>query len=437
MRSTTRKALVFVLLVTACSDSGSDDSAASAGAEPDDPAYPFAGHQFEYVAGSTLPSGSQAELDAETAAFYDHWKQSYLRAGCGEGRYYVAAGIDANNLTVSEAHGYGMLITVIMAGHDPDARRQFDGLYRYFRDHPSASSSDLMAWYQDQSCADAEGQDSASDGDIDIAFALLLADKQWGSCGAIDYRGEALEVIAAIAELELDETASWVLLGDWATSGDPNYHDATRSSDFITDHFRSFADASGDPAWAGLLDSTYAIVDTIQTDYSSATGLLPDFVVTPGSAPTPAPAEFLEDSTDGAYGYNACRDPWRLATDFLVSGDPRPRTAALAITEWIESSTGGDPAKIRAGYALDGTPTPDSDYLTMAFAAPLGPAAMVDGDHQAWLDAIWQATVVAEPEGYFEDTLRLLSMIVMSGNWWAPKPQTSTMHCASQVPLGS
>ena len=30
------------------------------------------------------------------------------------------------------------------------------------------------------------GTDSAFDGDCDIAYALLLADAQWGSAGAID-----------------------------------------------------------------------------------------------------------------------------------------------------------------------------------------------------------------------------------------------------------
>lgn len=387
---------------------------------PEIPANPFGGHLFQYAEGAILPGFDPADLDDATAAAYDAWKADYLAAICGDGRWVVEAKIDANNLTVSEAHGYGMMVSAIMAGHDPDAQAQFDGLYRYFRDHPSANSPDLMAWYQDGACADAMGQDSASDGDIDIAFALLLADRQWGSCGEIDYRAEALAVIAAIGEHELDAGRAWVLLGDWAAPGDAMFYQATRSSDFITDHFRSFGEVTGDPSWAGLADSVYGIVDAIQTEHSPATGLLPDFIVAPGSAPKPAPAGFLEGPNDGAYDYNACRDPWRLATDFLVSGDPRPRAEVQAMTAWITAVTGGDPMKIRAGYQLDGTPSKGSNYLTMAFVAPFGPAAMVDAANQAWLDALWQTTADAAPEGYYEDSIRLLAMIVMSGNWWDP-----------------
>ncbi|HRI07898.1 MAG TPA: glycosyl hydrolase family 8 [Nannocystaceae bacterium] len=408
---------------TAGSDGTTSDTAT--GGVPEIPAHPFASHTFDYAPGAILPARPEADLDAATADFYDTWKDLYLRAGCGDGRYFVKAAIDPDNRTVSEAHGYGMLLTAIMAGHDPDAQLEFDGLYRFFRDHPSAASPDLMAWYQDKTCADAMGQDSASDGDLDIAFALLLADRQWGSCGAIDYRAEALAVIAAIAEHELDETHAYVLLGDWATADVLKYHQATRSSDFITDHFRSFAAAAGPASWEGLLDATYELVAVMQATHAPATGLLPDFIRAPLATPKPAESGFLEGPTDGAYAYNACRDPWRLATDFLVSGDPRPRAAVQAMTAWIRQATADDPAQIRAGYRLDGAPQQGSGYLTMAFVAPFGPAAMVDADHQTWLDAIWDESIAADPEGYYEDTLRLLSMIVMSGNWWPPEASPS------------
>lgn len=386
------------------------------------PATPFGSHAVDYTAGSVLPDvDGQATLDQLTADVYDAWKAKYLKAGCGQDRYYVETKTEAGNLTVSEGHGYGMLLSAIMAGHDPDARAHFDGLYRFFRDHPSSSSPDLMSWYQDTSCNDAQGNDSASDGDIDIAFALLLADKQWGSCDAIDYKGEGLKVIAAIAAHTLDTSKSYVLLGDWVTPGSGKYYDATRSSDFITDHFRSFGAASGDGLWTGLNDSTFAMIAALRSGFSPGKGLLPDFVKSPVAAPAPVAAGFLEGANDGAYHYNACRDPWRIGTDYLVSGDPRAKAEVLALTGWIEGATGGDPAKIRAGYKLDGTPSAGSDYLTMAFAAPFGVAAMADGAHKPWLNELWTTISSSPSEGYYEDSIQLLSMIVMSGNWWAPE----------------
>jgi hypothetical protein len=172
-----------------------------------------------------------------------------------------------------------------------------------------------------------------------------------------------------------------------------------------------------------LAEDLYGVIDELQDDHAATTGLLPDFAVHPATSPAPAGAFFLEGPNDGAYNYNACRTPWRIATDFLVSGDMRARTAVERINDWIQTSTGGDPAEIRSGYALSGTPLPGRDYLSMAFVAPLGVGAMVDGSNQAWLNDVWDL-VVATPlsaEGYYENTLKLLAMIVMSGNWWAPQ----------------
>src|SRR5438128_2865437 len=150
--------------------------------------HPFGAHTSAYATGGILPDHvSQAAMDQAVRDFYDVWKPQYLRQTCGTGRYVIATGVAPGNLTVSEGHGYGMIIMALMAGHDPDAKSYFDGMFAYFTEHPTATHAHLMSWYQNTSCADANGKDSASDGDLDIAYALLLADKQWGSGGAIDY----------------------------------------------------------------------------------------------------------------------------------------------------------------------------------------------------------------------------------------------------------
>lgn len=67
-------------------------------------------------------------------------------------------------------------------------------MYRYFRAHPSEINPDLMAWQQADTgteIIDINGVDSATDGDMDIAYALLLADSQWGSSGEINYLSQA------------------------------------------------------------------------------------------------------------------------------------------------------------------------------------------------------------------------------------------------------
>jgi len=91
------------------------------------------------------------------------------------------------------------------------------------------------------------------------------------------------------------------------------------------------------------------------------------------------------------------------------------------MTVFMKSEVGGQPLDIRAGYTLAGNPLAGSDYVDMSFVAPFGVAAMVDRGNQAWLDALWGAIVDDDGGGYYGDSIKLLSMLVMSGNWWAPE----------------
>ncbi|MGB8170462.1 MAG: hypothetical protein WCF18_23365, partial [Chthoniobacteraceae bacterium] len=72
-------------------------------------------------------------------------------------------------------------------------------------------------------------------------------------------------------------------------------------------------------------------------------------------------------------------------------------------------------------YQLDGKPTSKSDR-SLAFTACFGVAAMTSATHQPWLNALWDYTVERDSpdDRYFARTLKMLSLIAMSGNWWSP-----------------
>lgn|SRR5574341_2547 len=392
------------------------------------PRRPFPQH-VAYTPGTIKPDHvSQAELDKAVRDFYDDWKKSYVRRGCDEGQAHVymgsATGGGEDTITASEGHGYGMIITAYMAGYDPEAKTIFDSLYRYFKAHPSVSDPYLMAWNQVQGCVDVEpgNTGSATDGDMDIAYALLLADQQWGSDGEIDYRAEAIRVIEAILEHEVNTQTRTMLLGDWVTSDQPNYYYSTRSSDFMPGHLRAYYRATGNAVWMEILDGTYGLFETLQGEFSPDAGLLPDFIQETNGDAHPANPGFLEAETDGWYYYNACRIPWRISVDSLLDGDSRGLALLRRLNTWIIASTTGDPAAIKAGYALDGSSTDEHDYVDLAFIAPLGAGAMIDHENQASLNAIWDFTVEmpVQEGGYYDNTLKLLSMLVISGNWWEP-----------------
>jgi endoglucanase len=87
------------------------------------------------------------------------------------------------------------------------------------------------------------------------------------------------------------------------------------------------------------------------------------------------------------------------------------------ILAWITNETAGRPENIRAGYTLAGTPL--VSYSSSAFTAPLVAAATTDSAYQEFLNRGWDV-IKDRQEGYYSDTLTLLSMLLISGNWWAP-----------------
>lgn len=393
------------------------------------PSKPFPQH-VEYTAGSIKPNGvSQTILDKKVKSFYSKWKNRYIVNGCEADEYYVFYNYEgyadpADAICVSEGQGYGMLIMALMAGYDPNAKVIFDGLYNYYKSHPSIIDPLLMGWQQTEGCINVPDADAATDGDLDIAYSLLLAHIQWGSGGAINYLLEAQNIINAIYNSEINHNNQTVKLGDWVTGSASSIAYSTRSSDFMPDHFRLFAAANDDMNWNLVTDRCYSIIESIQSGYSPLTGLMPDFIKKTNLTPIPAPPNFLESSHDGEYYYNACRVPWRIATDYLINGDDRAYEALTLINTWIKTKTGSMPSNIKSGYSLSGDVLAGSNYNDLAFQAPFGVSAMISNTNQAWLNNLWDyyQAVPLNRDGYYGNSIKMISMIIMSGNWWSPDP---------------
>jgi endo-1,4-beta-D-glucanase Y len=408
-------------------------SAAAAGAPsaaqlPAGSQLPFGSHRQPYAAGTLRPSGPPAQLDAQVLAVYRDWQAAFVRRDCGAGHADHAHVIspDADHPIVGEAQGYGMVITALMAGADAAAQTTFDSMVRYVLAHPSRHDRDLLAAEQDGDCTSVNGTDSATDADLDVAYALLLADRQWGRKGRFDYHQLALARLKAIKRSEVDPATHLLRLGDWsAASG--TLTTVSRPSDWIIDHLRAFRRASGDRAWDTIRAAHQSAIARMTARYAPRTGLLPDFVVDTDRAPRPAAGRVLEDDRDGQFYWNACRVPWRLGADAVTSGDPASVRAARTITTWIRRATGGDPDRVSTGYTLAGEALGGRD--SGAFFAPFAVAALVPpaldadrGGAQAWLDALWRRMVatVVRPDGYYAASVRLQSMLVASGNYWVP-----------------
>ncbi len=391
-----------------------------------EPSRPFPQNsQFENV---TRPTGkTDAELNLAVSDFYKGWKKEYLRKTVSvPGGYLIATGGGTNAeddaITVSEGHGYGMIITALMAGFDPEAQAIFDGFYKVFRAWPSDMDPDLMTWQIEGKLGKSENlkrASSASDGDMDIAYALILADRQWGSAGSINYLAESKKVIDAIGRKDVHPELFRTVLGDWVEPGN-EYSIGTRSSDWMVSHFRLFGKVSGNESfWNNVTDTCYSILNQVQ---NKTTGLMPDFI--DGIPAVPAKPEFLETPRDGMYSSNACRTPWRIAMDFLHYGEPKSRESLKPLLLWIDQTSGSDLSKMDNGYTLDGKANwPVDDWGTWgAYSAPIMVAATTDSAFQKLVDTGWNHNATfLKKVGYYGNAIRMMSLLAVSGNWWNPE----------------
>lgn len=389
--------------------------------------YPFPQHQ-SYIDANKPDRYLQEEMDAHVTTFYDVWKDDYLADagldGLERSMYRVAfekRGGSNYDTTVSEGQGYGMIIVAMMAGYDSDAHELFDGLWYFVKEHPSHIINDFMAWRVSDTSVSGDN-DSAFDGDADIAYALLLANKQWGSSGEVNYALEAKTMIEAIRENTIGINSNLPLMGDWQRGSTNKYDEfSNRTSDFMLPNFRAFLKHTNNLKWEEVVYSAQNVLTRMQVEFSPRTGLVSDFISLGSGqdrAQVPASSGFLEGPYDGEYYYNACRVPLRVGLDALLYNDESSKQIIGNISTWIEGAAGGNPYGLNAGYYLDGTPISGGNYFSSAFVAPLGVAAMNVKGQQEWLNNIYDS-IYNVHQGYYEDSINLLSLLIMTGNYWS------------------
>ena len=365
---------------------------------------------------------SQNDMNSEVAAYYNTWKSQYLKqASKTPGGNYVESGGTGGSwdkTTVSEVHGWGMIIAALMAGHDSNAKVIFDGMFKFFSDHRSSENNNLMSWQvlgNESDSADA----SATDGDLDIAYALILAHDQWGSGGVISYIAEARKIIInGIRVSDINPDTKRLMLGDFGDNDDPasEYYWATRPSDWLGNHLRAYKYITGLSIFEEVANNIYTLYNSFSGSYSSSTGLVSDFIIE--NPPKPAPSNYLWEyvNTD-KYSYNACRFPWRIAMDYAHYGTSGAKTVCNKMINWLKSATSNDPSKICAGYHLNGSQITGPDGGP-AFIAPFVAACVVDGAHQPYLNSGWNEINENWAGDVYHHSINLLSMLFISGNWW-------------------
>jgi endo-1,4-beta-D-glucanase Y len=362
---------------------------------------------------STLPKGAYKYLstsqygksqDAYTA--YTAWKTNFVES-CGNGIYRVK--FSTSTETVSEGIGYGMLLAAYAAD-----KALFDGLWTYYKNF--SNGNELMNWHT-TGCSGiaSNGYNGATDADLDAAMALIIAECQWPTFTVpYDYSTEATNLINAIKTHEIDPSSHQCVNGDgWGLGSscrNPSY--------FSPAYYREFAKQV--PA-----DSTYWAVTVVNACYSflnanrsAATGLVSSWAApsgTPGTCGGP-----LE------YGYDACRNPWRMATDVLWHNDANAKDILSKNAAWLNGYV-----KTCKGSIDMNAAKPTAGGSHNAVFVSTWAAGTMGGGNQKLLDDFYTENIAITDNGYFGSTLRTLMIFMMSGNFWKPCPVLSYVELAS------
>jgi endo-1,4-beta-D-glucanase Y len=362
-----------------------------------------AGATFPFPQGHPSANCVYPIYDTDTVyQAYVNWKGKFVTAtGAGGGNNLRVQRDTNSNDTVSEGIGYGMLIGVFM-----NDQPMFDGLWAYAKSHLDAKG--LMTWNFNSSNV-AIGSGSATDGDEDMAYALLMASKQWP---AGSYSTDAMTLIKNIMKGEV--SGNILEGGDGFNSTgelDPSY--------FAPSYYRAFAafDTADSAAWMSVMNQCYTILANISGQY----GLVPNWINGSGTG-------INGPETDGHgpdFGYDACRTPFRIGIDYCINNDMDALNYAKLIAGFYASKA---PTAVSTLYDLY-TPAGmavDTNPAGMAVTGPGGVAAMAAGQDgfrdlsykTMWADTTQGAMNLSGVFTYYYGSWGVLSLLAMSGNFW-------------------
>jgi endoglucanase len=334
---------------------------------------------------------SQPRLERVLAASWQSYRQQFISP---EGRVVLP---ERDGGTISEAQAYALL-RAVWAGDESTFFEVYDWTYKNLSrpDH-------LLSWHWGRQSNGTWGvldANTASDGDLDYALALALAERRgWQPPpGLPDYASAAHEMLAAILAKEVVVLPGGMLLltpGNWHEA-DPPY--LLNPSYFSPAAYRVFSQMGASPvgaarepplqdsrqgrgelreaaAWSRLHQDTFQLLERLNQGLGEGpgAGLFPDWCRVDASGQLGA-----APGRETHFGWEAARLPWRLALDHLWFGEPK--TAQLLKEKFLpffqkEWQARG---KLAAVYNFEGAPLVDYDSPVL-YAGVLA-AALTAGD---------------------------------------------------------
>ncbi|HPY81797.1 MAG TPA: glycosyl hydrolase family 8, partial [Bacteroidales bacterium] len=376
------------------------------------------GQNFPFPQNVTYPYGITAETpdNNRIQTLYSTWNSSFYEESGTLGRIKF----DETQYTVSEGIAYGMLIYVYMSNStNSTARTRFDKLYNYYKRF-STQGGYLMDWkISGFSSVNLSG--SATDADLDVALALALAHKQWGSNGTINYIQETENLLAKIRDLQVDGNNIFKPGHHWNESKNPCYFTTASIGLFIQAQTQEgFTNTRN---WNNVYSASHTFLKNSQRN-----GLWPDWCTASGG----------QDSRGSNFYWDACRTPWRVAWDYVWFGTTQSKEMCNnSIAFMSAKNLLNNPGSVGAYSNLYG-----SSYSSVSdqgegkgnscFVGGLGAALMVDATKQANLNTFYTYLKNKnETWGYYAPTIQILYLLTMSGNM--PNPYANAAPAAPRI----
>jgi endo-1,4-beta-D-glucanase Y len=330
---------------------------------------------------------------------------------------------DTNDVR-SEGQSYGMMIALQM-----NMKTEFDKLWRFAQQRMQFATNDAWNRYfrwQGQVTVNGNninvnfGQNGpAPDGDEYFTAALYLADRRWGSNGAINYEQEADAIASAMLNNAgngqgrvpiINAQSNMVVFfpqGNSATFSDPSYH--------LPAFYELFAQ-DGNPADANRWRQIANVSRQFFVQSANAnTGLHPDY------------AEFSGAPNGGSptFRFDAWRVPMNMAVDYAWTGpDARLQTQVEKYHAFFAGRIGANNIP-NALFQLNGTVAGDDTGPSTALAATLAAGALAStAESRAdFVENLWNTPQQSGTYRYYQETVYMLGLLATAG-WfgyeWAP-----------------
>lgn len=284
------------------------------------------------------------------------------------------------------------------------------------------------------------GTGSASDADVDIALALLVASekfeqKKWNNNGSTtdtSYISAAKVFIENIYDSEVSRETFMLEPGDsWCEDDVTECNPTYNPSYFSPAHFSLFAEVTGNTGWNKVIDAGFSFLSDDCAVHNKGTGLVADWTESTSDC-TPGKDQIFWDRDNGAdYYYDAIRTPWRLALSAAWDCEERALAQEALLAAFFRS-TGAE--GLQRGFTVEGVSLGEegdsSCFISTSatamvpgpyFSASNGTSLSLDARHrrhaQGTIESWWEATLNSADDdaGYFCTTLRLLSLIFQAG----------------------